>query len=92
MTPYFVICQNHIVQEGTFVRETLALHARTFATACSDLWAIHPRKCNHGKKEVSLIARAVMKSLLVGTGHYLCKLYSYHDSRACGYKQSKILF
>jgi hypothetical protein len=34
----------------------------------------------------------VMKSLLVGTGHYLCKVYNYHDSRACGYKWSGILF
>jgi hypothetical protein len=32
-----------------------------------------------------------MKSLLVGTGHYLCKVYNYHDSCACGYKQSGIL-
>jgi hypothetical protein len=33
-----------------------------------------------------------MKSLLVGTGRYLCKVYNYHDSRACGYKWSVILF
>jgi hypothetical protein len=33
-----------------------------------------------------------MKSLLVGTGCYLCKVYNYHDSRACGYKRSRILF
>jgi hypothetical protein len=33
-----------------------------------------------------------MKSLLVGTGRYLCKVYNYHDSRACGYKRSGILF
>jgi hypothetical protein len=33
-----------------------------------------------------------MKSLLVGTGRYLCKVYNYHDSRAYGYKQSGILF
>jgi hypothetical protein len=33
-----------------------------------------------------------MKSLLVDTGRYLCKVYNYHDSRACGYKQSGILF
>jgi hypothetical protein len=32
-----------------------------------------------------------MKSLLVGTGCYLCKVYNYHDSRACGYKWSRIL-
>jgi hypothetical protein len=32
-----------------------------------------------------------MKSLLVGTGHYLSKVYNYHDSRACGYKRSEIL-
>jgi hypothetical protein len=32
-----------------------------------------------------------MKSLLVGTGRYLCKVYNYHDSQACGYKQSGIL-
>jgi hypothetical protein len=35
--------------------------------------------------------RKVMKSLLMGTGHYLCKVYNYHDTRACGYKQSGIL-
>jgi hypothetical protein len=58
---------------------------------CSDLCAIHQRKCKNGKKEVSLVARPVMKSLLVGIGCYLCKMYNYHDSRACGYKQSGIL-
>jgi hypothetical protein len=25
------------------------------------------------------------------TKHYLCKVYNYHDSRACGYKRSRIL-
>jgi hypothetical protein len=33
-----------------------------------------------------------MKSLLVGTGRYLCKVYNYHDSRACDYERSGILF
>jgi hypothetical protein len=33
-----------------------------------------------------------MKSLLVGTGRCLCKLYNYYDSRACGYRWSLILF
>jgi hypothetical protein len=33
-----------------------------------------------------------MKSLLMGTGRYLCKVYNYHDSRACGYKWSEIIF
>jgi hypothetical protein len=28
-----------------------------------------------------------MKSLLMGTGCYLCKVYNYHDSQACGYKR-----
>jgi hypothetical protein len=32
-----------------------------------------------------------MKSLLVDTGRYLCKVYKYHDIRACGYKRSGIL-
>jgi hypothetical protein len=32
-----------------------------------------------------------MKSLRVGTGRYLCKVYNYHDSRACGYKWFGIL-
>jgi hypothetical protein len=32
-----------------------------------------------------------MKSLLVGTGCYLYKVYNYHDSRAYGYKRSGIL-
>jgi hypothetical protein len=32
-----------------------------------------------------------MKSLLVDTGHYHCKVYNYHDSRACGYKRFRIL-
>jgi hypothetical protein len=48
-------------------------------------------KCKNGKKEVFLVAQPVMKSLLMGAGHYLCKVYNYHDSRACGYKQSRIL-
>jgi hypothetical protein len=34
---YFMICLNHMAQEGTFVRETLALQVRT---VCSG---------NHGK-------------------------------------------
>jgi hypothetical protein len=29
MTPYFVTCENHMVQEGIFVQETLALQAGT---------------------------------------------------------------
>jgi hypothetical protein len=33
-----------------------------------------------------------MKSLLVGTGRYLYKVYNYHDSQACSYKRSWILF
>ncbi len=33
-----------------------------------------------------------MKSLLMGTGRYLCKVYNYHDSRAYSYKRSGILF
>jgi hypothetical protein len=33
-----------------------------------------------------------MKLLLVGTGRYLCKVYNYHDSRACGYKWFGIFF
>jgi hypothetical protein len=33
-----------------------------------------------------------MKSLLVGIGRYLCKVYNYHDSRACDYERSGILF
>jgi hypothetical protein len=32
-----------------------------------------------------------MISLLVGTGHYLCKVYNSNDSHAYGYKQSGIL-
>jgi hypothetical protein len=32
ITSYFVTCLNHMVQEGTFVRETLALHS---GTVCS---------------------------------------------------------
>jgi hypothetical protein len=27
----------------------------------------------------------------MGKGYYLCKVYNYHDNRACGYKQSGIL-
>jgi hypothetical protein len=32
-----------------------------------------------------------MKSLLVGTRGYLCKVYNYHDNRACGYNQFGII-
>jgi hypothetical protein len=32
-----------------------------------------------------------MKSVLVGTGHYICKVYNNHDSQACGYKRYGIL-
>jgi hypothetical protein len=27
----------------------------------------------------------------MSTGRYLCKVYNYLDSRACGYKRSEIL-
>jgi hypothetical protein len=27
----------------------------------------------------------------MGTGRYICKVYNYHDSRACGYKHYGIL-
>jgi hypothetical protein len=57
----------------------------------SDLWAIHQRKCKNGKMEVFLVAKLAMKSLLIGIGRYLCKVYNYHDSRVCGYKRSVIL-
>jgi hypothetical protein len=33
-----------------------------------------------------------MKSLLVVHGTNIYKVYNYHDSRACGYKRSEILF
>jgi hypothetical protein len=32
------------------------------------------------KKEVSIVTYLAMKSLLVDTGHYLYKVYNYHDS------------
>jgi hypothetical protein len=32
-----------------------------------------------------------MKSVHVGIGHYLCKVYNYHNSRVYGYKRSEIL-
>jgi hypothetical protein len=48
-------------------------------------------KCKNGKKEVFLVVGAVMKSLFVGIGRYLCKVYNYHNSRACSYKRSEIL-
>jgi hypothetical protein len=64
----------------------------TFVKACSDLWAIHQRKCKEWQKGGSLVAWSAMKSLLVGTGYNLCRVNNYHDSRACGYKRSGILF
>jgi hypothetical protein len=81
---------------GPFVQETVAKHdilmKYIFVIACSDLWTIHQRKCKNGKNEVPIVAQLAMKSLLVGTGHYLCKVYNYHNSRDCGYKRSGILF
>jgi hypothetical protein len=64
----------------------------TFVKVCSDLWAIHQRKCKEWQKGGSLVAWPAMKPLLVGTGYNLCRVYNYHDSRACGYKRSGILF
>jgi hypothetical protein len=58
---------------------------------CSDLGAIHQRKCKEWQKGGFLVGRSAMKSLHVGTGRYLCKVYNYHDSRACAYKRSGIL-
>jgi hypothetical protein len=43
------------------------------------------------KKGGSLVARPVMKSLRVGQGANLCRVYNYHDSRAYSYKWSGIL-
>jgi hypothetical protein len=104
---YFVICLNHMVQEGTFVRDTLALQA---GTACSGnrskAWytpivdlcqrhAVISRPYTKGsvrmKKGHFSSHRWVMKSLVVGTGRYLCKVHNYHDSRVCGYMRSRML-
>jgi hypothetical protein len=39
---YFVTCLNHMVQEGTFVRETLALQVGTVCLGnCSKAWHTH---------------------------------------------------
>jgi hypothetical protein len=32
-----------------------------------------------------------MKSLRMDVERYLCKVYNYYDSQACGYKRSGIL-
>jgi hypothetical protein len=64
----------------------------TFVKACSDLWAIHQRKCKEWQKGGSLVAWPTMKSLLMGIGYNLCRVYNCHDSRACGYKRCGILF
>jgi hypothetical protein len=64
----------------------------TFVKACSVLWAIHQRKCKEWQKGGSLVAWQAMKSRRMGTGYNLCRVYNYHDSRACGYKRSGILF
>jgi hypothetical protein len=45
----------------------------------------------NGKNKVFLVARSTMKSIRVGTGRYLCKVYNYHDSKACDYKRPVIL-
>jgi hypothetical protein len=42
LTLYFVTCLNHMVQEGTFVRETLALQAGTVCLGIhSKEWHTH---------------------------------------------------
>jgi hypothetical protein len=53
--------------------------------------AIHQRKCKEWQKGGPLVTQPSMKSLCVGTGRYLCKVYNYHDSEACGYKWYGIL-
>jgi hypothetical protein len=40
----------------------------TFVKACSDLWAIHKRKCKEWEKGGFLVVLPVIKSLRVGTG------------------------
>jgi hypothetical protein len=46
-------------KRGHFVWESVAKHDTllylAFITACSDLWAIHQRKCKNGKTEVSIV-------------------------------------
>jgi hypothetical protein len=39
-----------------------------------------------------MVAYIAMKSLLMGTGRYLCKVYNYHDSQISGCRRSGILF
>jgi hypothetical protein len=53
---------------------------------CSDLWATQPWRYKDWQKGGSLVARSVMKQVA-----NICKVYNYHDSRACSYKRYEIL-
>jgi hypothetical protein len=104
---YFVNHLNHMVKEGTFVQETLALEAGTicsgnrskawhtpvvdFVIACSDLWAIHQRKRKEWQKGGSLVTDRWWNHYVWVQGTNICRVYNCHDSRACGYKRSGIL-
>jgi hypothetical protein len=60
--------------------------------ACSDLWAIDQRKCKEWQKEGFFSRLSSDEFTIVGIGRYHYEVYNYHDSRACSYKWSGILF
>jgi hypothetical protein len=58
---FCVNCLNHMVQKGPLCAgnhcsASRAVCRETFVTECSDLYAMHQRKCNKSKEEVSLVA------------------------------------
>jgi hypothetical protein len=62
---------------------------------CSDLLASHQRKCDCALAGMATLRffshRKVMESLLVGAGYKPLQSVNYHDSRALGYEQSRVL-
>jgi hypothetical protein len=59
---------------------------------CSDLWAVHQRKCKEWQKGGSLVTDGWWNHYEWVQGTKLCKVYNYHDSQPCSYKWFGILF
>jgi hypothetical protein len=62
---------------------------------CSDLLASHQRKCDCSLAGLAtwrfFSRRKVIESLPVGIGYKPLQSVNYHDSRALGYEQSRVL-
>jgi hypothetical protein len=96
---FFVNCLNHMVQEGSFCVGNLSTasedrlsrnRSKAWHTPvvglCNGMW------CKEWQKGGSLVTDRWWNHYVWIQGTSLCRVYNCHDSRACGYKKSGILF